>query len=311
MKTVVPDYYPLFKCIADKCNHSCCVDWEIDIDPLSYQRYQNMTGEWGERIRKQIVCGNGIASFQLTSEKRCPFLQANGLCSMILELGEESLCQICTDHPRFRNFYTNRTEIGLGLCCEEACRLVLTRKEPVHLVTLAGKDDKNEIPAQETANIKWRNRMLQLVTDRRYSLNRRIELLGFFEKINLKSLFSKNWIHFFLKLERLDEEWTVRLENTVWLEEFSQIDENWETPFEQLLHYLMFRHLSVAELSHAERKGKTAFALLALHLIHCIILCAHSSGIDELIEIVRLFSCEIEYSDLNRQMIVNEIQRMM
>lgn len=311
MKTIVPAYYPLFKCIADKCNHSCCVDWEIDIDPLSYQRYQNMTGEWGERIRKQIVCDNGTASFQLTSEKRCPFLQTNGLCSMILALGEESLCQICTDHPRFRNFYTNRTEIGLGLCCEEACRLVLTQKEPVRLITLAGKAEKNEVPAQENANIKWRNRMLQLVSDRRYSLNRRIEMLSFFEKINLQSLFSKNWIHFFLKLERLDEEWITRLENTVWLEGISQIAEKWETPFEQLLHYLVFRHLSVAELPHNERKIKTAFALLALHLIHCIFLSARSSKINELIEIVRLFSSEIEYSDLNRQMIMTEIQRIM
>ena len=311
MKTVVPDYYPLFKCIADKCRHSCCVGWEIDIDPLSFQRYQSMPGEWGEKIRCQIICDNDTPYFQLTQEKRCPFLQTNGLCSMILHLGEETLCQICTDHPRFRNHFTNRIEIGLGLCCEEACRLVLTKKEPVRLIVSSGKGGKNDMPAHETVNIQWRNRILQLVTDRRYSLPKRVEMLCFFEKINLRKLLSKNWILCFLKLERLDEEWTERLEKTVWLDEFSRIDESLETSFEQLLHYLTFRHLSDAKWSHSERKHEMAFVLLALHLVNCVFLSAPSSGIDELIDIVRLFSSEIEYSDLNRQMILEEIQQIL
>ena len=32
MKYYLPDYYEEFKCIAQKCKHSCCVGWEIDID---------------------------------------------------------------------------------------------------------------------------------------------------------------------------------------------------------------------------------------------------------------------------------------
>ena len=32
MKLIAPDYYNKFSCIADKCRHSCCVGWEIDID---------------------------------------------------------------------------------------------------------------------------------------------------------------------------------------------------------------------------------------------------------------------------------------
>ena len=33
MKIIAPNYYPAFRCIADKCRHSCCIGWEIDIDP--------------------------------------------------------------------------------------------------------------------------------------------------------------------------------------------------------------------------------------------------------------------------------------
>ena len=32
MKLFAPEYYKQFKCIADKCTHSCCIGWEIDID---------------------------------------------------------------------------------------------------------------------------------------------------------------------------------------------------------------------------------------------------------------------------------------
>ena len=52
----------------------------------------------------------------------------------ILSCGENVLCNICKDHPRFRNFRSDRTEVGLGLACEEACRLILNYNEPFCLV---------------------------------------------------------------------------------------------------------------------------------------------------------------------------------
>jgi lysine-N-methylase len=33
MKLIAPDTYPEFCCIADRCRHSCCIGWEIDVDP--------------------------------------------------------------------------------------------------------------------------------------------------------------------------------------------------------------------------------------------------------------------------------------
>lgn len=54
MKRVVPDYYADFACVAGACRHTCCVGWEIDIDPDSLRRYQAMPGEMGERLRSYI-----------------------------------------------------------------------------------------------------------------------------------------------------------------------------------------------------------------------------------------------------------------
>ena len=70
-----------------------------------------------------------IPHFKLGVNERCPFLNNNGLCDIIINLGEDMLCQICSDHPRFRNFYECFTEIGLGLTCEAAAKIILTKKE--------------------------------------------------------------------------------------------------------------------------------------------------------------------------------------
>ena len=104
MKTVVPNYYKKFHCIAEKCQHSCCIGWEIDIDSASLERYNKLEGDFGKRVRSAI-CHHGVPHFELGEGERCPFLNDSGLCDMIVELGEQSLCNICADHPRFRNFF--------------------------------------------------------------------------------------------------------------------------------------------------------------------------------------------------------------
>ena len=48
----VPDYFSEFSCIAGDCKDSCCLGWEIDIDEDSYEYYQTLPGEVGERLRK-------------------------------------------------------------------------------------------------------------------------------------------------------------------------------------------------------------------------------------------------------------------
>ena len=54
MKIYAPNYYNAFKCIADKCNHSCCVGWEIDIDNKTLDYYKNVEGDFGNKLRKNI-----------------------------------------------------------------------------------------------------------------------------------------------------------------------------------------------------------------------------------------------------------------
>ena len=128
MEEIFPNYYKKFKCIADRCKHSCCIGWEIDIDDDTKEYYESLEGDFAEKLRERIK--GEPAHFTLCADGRCPFLNKEGLCDIIIELGEDSLCDICFLHPRFSNVYEDFIETGLGLCCEEAARLILGKKEP-------------------------------------------------------------------------------------------------------------------------------------------------------------------------------------
>ena len=118
----VPEYYSEFRCIADRCRDSCCIGWEIEIDPETARLYAQTGGELGSRFRDSIRDN----CFVLTPDERCPFLNKQGLCDIYRELGEESLCQICSDHPRYFEWFGSVKEGGIGLCCEEAARVILS-----------------------------------------------------------------------------------------------------------------------------------------------------------------------------------------
>lgn len=133
-----PGYCRDFRCIAGDCKDSCCKGWEIDIDDAAARRYAEVKGEFGERLRNSIRDG----SFVLTEDERCPFLNEKGLCDIYTELGKESLCHICAEHPRYFEWFGTVKEGGTGLCCEASAQLILSR--PFVLC-------EEEIPFEEAA----------------------------------------------------------------------------------------------------------------------------------------------------------------
>ncbi|MDO4866074.1 MAG: flagellin lysine-N-methylase [Clostridia bacterium] len=146
MNLYVPDYYPAFHCIASRCVHTCCAGWEIDIDAESLARYAGLPGAFGDRVRR-CVSREGAPHFILAEGERCPLLNGDNLCDLILHEGEGALCQICRDHPRFRNYFSSRVEMGLGLVCEEAARLILSWPHPLRLIRLKGSAE--ETPTED------------------------------------------------------------------------------------------------------------------------------------------------------------------
>ena len=159
MKEFAPDYFGAFHCIAGACRHTCCEGWEVDVDEESLPRFLSAPD-----IAPQISAED-TPHIRLLPDERCPFLNRDGLCEMILRHGEEMLCQICRDHPRFRNYWSDRVELGLGLVCEEAGRLILGRETPLRLTVLSDDGGDEELPEDEAELMALRERLLNGIAE--------------------------------------------------------------------------------------------------------------------------------------------------
>jgi len=256
-----------FVCIADKCKHSCCLGWEIDVDDETYELYKEVPGEFGDRLRENIADEGDCRHFILGKGERCPFLNDNNLCDIILNLGEDYLCDICSEHPRFYVEKDGDYECGVGMCCEEAARMIIT----------------NESPCDE-----------QIVDMMKHYSS--LPLIGVREDV-------LDLVDFAEGLERLGDEWGCYLESL--RKNVDKVLESHDSalydtkPYRNILEYIMFRYDS------------QKFAEFAMHLI---ILLSDAIRIDnggkfdnnDLVELCRVYSSEIEYSEENVDAIHNE-----
>lgn len=298
MLTVYPDYYPAFRCIAGACKHNCCIGWEIDIDEESLAKYRALPGALGARLRQNISAGDP-PHFVLGEGERCPFLNQCGLCDLILSGGEELLCQICDDHPRFRNFLPGRTEIGLGLCCEGAAALILLRKEPVQLVQ---EGEIGEHDPRAEALLSLRDKAFAIVRDRSLSIPARMDRLLLLCQA-CEPGHPARWADVFLELERLDERWTPMLEHLEQAGEAVPLTGGDDIQWEQLLMYFLYRHFLTA-YEDGDVGSKAGFAVLSVRLLQAL-WALHPQL--ELAELARMYSAEVEYSTENMDILFEEL----
>ncbi len=157
MKLYAPKYYLDFKCIADKCTHSCCIGWEIDVDDEALKLYESVSDGYGNEIRKSIDFSE-TPHFRLSVGERCPHLDDFGLCRIIKNLGEGFLCHICREHPRFYNNTSVGLEVGLGMACQEASRIVLSSDSFSEFAELESGENDCCVDEFETADFETDNR---------------------------------------------------------------------------------------------------------------------------------------------------------
>lgn len=317
MKTYVPDYYPSFACIADRCRHSCCIGWEIDIDDATLARYKTIGGKLGKRLSANIEESDECASFRLGEDERCPFLNEKGLCDLIIELGEDALCEICAEHPRFRNYYESRIEIGLGLCCEEAARLILTHEAKVTLLPLFDDDEPSELSPEEDEFFAFRDEVIERLQARILPISERMKGALALVSVAPEAILSddRRWSAVYQTLEQLDPAWGDRL--AVWQEQTDQPINLPDTPelaraLEQLAVYFVYRHLTDS-LDDGRRAERIAFALLSTHTIATLtaleVARQGSDPLSALTDIARSYSAEVEYSTENVKALLDELEK--
>ncbi len=137
MKYTTVSYYPEFHCIGGICEDSCCENWEIDLDDKSLNLYRKQKGEFGKRLKDNMR----IKEKQfILNGTRCPFLNDENLCDIYIEMGEECLCQTCTNFPRHIEEFDDLKEVSLTMSCPQASRIMFSKREKMEFVCEEGTD---------------------------------------------------------------------------------------------------------------------------------------------------------------------------
>ena len=315
-----PDYCRDFRCIAGECRDSCCKGWEIDIDPDTAAYYESVSGEFGERLRSSIRNG----SFVLDGDERCPFLNVNGLCDIYTELGRDRLCRICSDHPRYYEWFGSVKEGGIGLCCEAAAVLILSRDM---------KLCEEEVPDEEASGeydeelfgmlINARSAILAFLSDRSISLSEALcrsldiaaeiqELIdmpcGESDKDCGSAEAIRGIFRCFADLEPIDGSWLPRI--TACAEKAAAspaADSSHEPYMRRLAAYFIYRYMLKA-VYDGEVLGYVKFAAVSVLVIGLLCSAEGCRSLEECALAAKDYSKETEYSEENMSELIGRFR---
>ena len=203
-----PTYAERFQCIGSACEDTCCQGWGVPIDQTTYEKYRStefLKPHLGTLI--QLNTSNPTTSdyarIPLTTQSVCPFLDAERLCGIQKQLGQEMLSATCATYPRAISTSAGQMERALNLSCPEAARLTLLHPDLLgnggwranrrnHYAAVL--DDAVPPPAWQPMDMNNRSRpsyepqlairefVLLLLTDRNYPVWQRLYLLGLFAR---------------------------------------------------------------------------------------------------------------------------------
>lgn len=323
---IKPSFYDDFKCIASKCTDNCCIGWEIDIDEVSFDKYNKLQGALGDEIRSKItVSEDGSKCFELSENDRCPFLNDSNLCRIIINCGEDTICDICKNHPRFYEWFPGVTECGLGLSCEEVCRTLLQDEKSFSLIE---ENDGEEIVLDSEDDViesdtyiflsAFRERLFDILfsteTDFEEKLVKLLSLTENFcnEQIKIKNF--NNLVEAYKETEPIDEQWTVfidglgdNLQDILKIEDDFKKSTNSDMLYSKILAYIIYRHFIKAVFDERV-KERVCFSVESVRFIYlCDMKTFFEKGdltLNDRIENLKNWSKQIEYSDENTDYLI-------
>lgn len=290
MELYAPKYYKDFKCIGGKCKNSCCIGWEIDIDKATLKKYKKLKSPYGATIIDTVSSGKS-PHFKLLSGDRCPHLDENGLCKIIINEGENYLSDICREHPRFYN-YTSACEVGIGMSCEEAARVILSSSEYSVLEKIGTVN--RDFDGVDFDGRRERGEVYKLLSDASVDYASRLD-----------AIYKK------YKIEKgNDSEWHQKIESLEYLENGhrelflsyskDKRPKGYEKYLERFLAYFIYRHTTEA-YDYEDFQDRLSFALFCERLFASLIYETGAKCQDELIQLAIIISSEIEYSEDNTE----------
>ena len=323
MFTVKPLFYDDFVCKADKCTDTCCAGWEIDVDDIAMNKYRAVCGDFADRLQDGTIYADEVYSFRLKENERCWFLAENGLCDIYSNLGQDFLCDICREHPRFYNCYENVEETGLGLCCERACELLFQDNKPFDICVDGdvSNDDYNKL-------FILRNKCFEILRDHDNLLCDNIcrllmfasevqenffdDEFSFAEYENKAELFA-TLLSLYAETEPVNQEWTQLLELlTENLDDIVAVSDKvcfQDIYYEKTISYIIYRHLIEAAFCGNFIGGVTfsVSGAIFIHMINCLHFNLHRSfTTEDMINSVKLWSKQTEYSQENTDFLIDK-----
>ena len=299
MKLYAPEYYKDFECIADRCNHSCCVGWEIDIDSDTAEKYRSLEDGYGGEIKKSVEDGE-VPHFKLCKGDRCPHLDEMGLCRIILNLDEGYLCDICREHPRFYNDTLRGREVGLGIACEEAARLVLGSGNYTKMVEIGEVDGESFIPDDDSFDaVAERERIYAVLSDRSLPYSERLDKISKKYGVSPDILDRDGWRELFASFEYLVD---AHREDFGVFSLTPHVDGGAEVCLERALAYFIYRHCTEAE-DIDDFVSSLGLCLVLERLLASLAEKVGAQNVADLIIPARIVSEELEYSEENTEAI--------
>ncbi len=292
-----------FSCLMGECKHTCCAMWNISVDKKSYKKYLKLKGG----IKQKILDGidKNTLLMKIDNHGRCPFLNDKNLCEIIINHGEKYLCSVCSLHPRFKTFFHKTVETGFGVSCEKACDMLVSHKG--NLLLCYDKTSSPHYLKKEKTYINFRQDLINIVQNKNLSLKEKIDLLMQKCKVNLYSYPMNKWAELLSSFECLDSNWGEKLQC---LTDFQPLkDSEFNNQFENILSYFIFRH-SLKILSSIEVYINSAFAIFSFLIVYNIFYKKEEKTEENLKDILRSFSAEIEYSESNQKAISDKIELM-
>ena len=167
MRDIYPDFYREFKCIANRCEDSCCKDWDIDVDSETEKFYNTVNSPLGGKIRSLTYTDEYGERVFKSSDGRCPFWNDDMLCDIYIGLGEEHLSRTCANFPRVKIDFGDFRENILSFACPEAARFML-KSDKTSYADFGGNFELESSELDEdnmSFLLKARNRSVELLTN--------------------------------------------------------------------------------------------------------------------------------------------------
>ena len=295
-----------FRCLASACPDTCCAGWEIVVDDVSADRFRAMEDAMGKRLEQSLVTVDGEAQLRRHPNGRCVLLNERNLCDLYALYGEGALCRTCRLHPRFVADYGARREVMPGLSCPAWIGTYLLDEEKVTFVTEETEEPIGYTDIDAALFFKLyraRAAALDMVQDRSLTIDERLRRLlalgceldgegeGDCPQENILPAYRKK----LAALEILTPQWRDLLHQKGGTpypeEELSPL-------LEKVLVYDVFRFFL-----RGVDDGR-ALPWVKYAVFHALVLrdlSRHCAGKEELCEVIRLYSKEIEHNAENQE----------